>query len=114
MRGTRVFRARAWNSEIGAGVFLTPNSVRHLQRVRDLQDETGGFTAFIPWTFQEENTAMDGTVDHTFMQLPGVESGGPYPFGKSTMLTQWVLNQYFNWPHNTADVTSVRSESYSP
>ena len=23
--------------------------VRHLQRVRDLQDETGGFTAFIPW-----------------------------------------------------------------
>src|ERR1041385_5880140 len=31
--------------------------VRHLQRVRDLQDETGGFTAFIPWTFQRENTA---------------------------------------------------------
>src|SRR6202521_217626 len=23
--------------------------VRHLQRIRDLQDETGGFTAFIPW-----------------------------------------------------------------
>ena len=32
--------------------------VRHLQRVRDLQDETGGFTAFIPWTFQRENTAL--------------------------------------------------------
>ncbi len=24
----------------------------HLQHLRDLQDETGGFTAFIPWTFQ--------------------------------------------------------------
>jgi cyclic dehypoxanthinyl futalosine synthase len=32
--------------------------VRHLQRVRDVQDETGGFTAFIPWTFQRENTAL--------------------------------------------------------
>src|ERR671939_1060063 len=32
--------------------------VRHLQRIRDLQDETGGFTAFIPWTFQREHTAL--------------------------------------------------------
>ncbi len=32
--------------------------VNHLQKVRDLQDETGGFTAFIPWTFQRENTAL--------------------------------------------------------
>jgi cyclic dehypoxanthinyl futalosine synthase len=30
--------------------------------VRELQDETGGFTAFILWAFQEENTAMDGEV----------------------------------------------------
>ncbi len=32
--------------------------VKHLQRVRDVQDETSGFTAFIPWTFQRENTAL--------------------------------------------------------
>jgi cyclic dehypoxanthinyl futalosine synthase len=32
--------------------------VRHLKLIRDLQDETGGFTAFIPWTFQRENTAL--------------------------------------------------------
>jgi cyclic dehypoxanthinyl futalosine synthase len=32
--------------------------VRHLARIRDLQDETGGFTAFIPWTFQRENSAL--------------------------------------------------------
>ncbi|MET0646508.1 MAG: cyclic dehypoxanthinyl futalosine synthase [Pyrinomonadaceae bacterium] len=36
----------------------TVHRVRHLQRIRDLQDETGGFTAFIPWTFQRENTAL--------------------------------------------------------
>ncbi len=32
--------------------------VEHLERVRELQDETGGFTAFICWTFQPEHTAM--------------------------------------------------------
>ncbi len=36
--------------------------VEHLRRLRDLQDETGGFRAFIPWTFQEGNTALEGTV----------------------------------------------------
>ena len=34
------------------------HQVRHLARLRDLQDETGGFTAFINWTFQRENTAL--------------------------------------------------------
>jgi cyclic dehypoxanthinyl futalosine synthase len=32
--------------------------IEHLQRIRDLQDETGGFTAFICWTFQPDHTAM--------------------------------------------------------
>jgi len=32
--------------------------LEHLLRVRDLQDETGGFTAFIPWPFQPDNTAL--------------------------------------------------------
>lgn len=32
--------------------------IEHLERVRSLQDETHGFTAFICWTFQPENTAM--------------------------------------------------------
>ncbi|MEZ6123064.1 MAG: cyclic dehypoxanthinyl futalosine synthase [Planctomycetaceae bacterium] len=33
--------------------------IEHLERVRQLQDETGGFTAFICWTFQPENTDLD-------------------------------------------------------
>ena len=33
--------------------------VEHLERLRQLQDETGGFTAFICWSFQPENTEMD-------------------------------------------------------
>ncbi|QDT09329.1 cyclic dehypoxanthinyl futalosine synthase [Planctomycetes bacterium K23_9] len=33
--------------------------IEHLERVRDLQDETSGFTAFICWTFQPDNTELD-------------------------------------------------------
>lgn len=40
------------------------HQVRHLQRIRDLQDETGGFTAFIPWNFQRENTALGRKIKH--------------------------------------------------
>jgi cyclic dehypoxanthinyl futalosine synthase len=32
--------------------------IEHLERLRQLQDETGGFTAFICWTFQPEHTDM--------------------------------------------------------
>ena len=32
--------------------------IEHLRRLRDLQDETGGFTAFIPWTFQPAGTRL--------------------------------------------------------
>lgn len=32
--------------------------VEHLERVRQLQEETGGLTAFISWTFQPEHTDM--------------------------------------------------------
>lgn len=34
--------------------------VEHLIRVRALQDETGGFTAFIPWNYQPGGTALGG------------------------------------------------------
>ena len=32
--------------------------VNHLEVVRRIQEDTGGFTAFIPWTFQRENTSL--------------------------------------------------------
>jgi cyclic dehypoxanthinyl futalosine synthase len=34
--------------------------VNHFEVVRRLQEETGGFTAFIPWSFQPHNTALGG------------------------------------------------------
>ncbi len=35
-----------------------PERVEHLLRLRESQDRTGGYTAFIPWTFQPDNTPL--------------------------------------------------------
>jgi cyclic dehypoxanthinyl futalosine synthase len=34
--------------------------INHFQVIYDLQQDTGGFTAFIPWSFQPKNTALGG------------------------------------------------------
>jgi cyclic dehypoxanthinyl futalosine synthase len=36
--------------------------INHLERVRRIQEETGGFTAFIPWIFAPENTPLGKKV----------------------------------------------------
>ncbi len=36
--------------------------IEHLFKIRDLQSKTGGFTAFIPWTFQPGRTELDAEV----------------------------------------------------
>jgi cyclic dehypoxanthinyl futalosine synthase len=41
----------------------TAARITHLLGVRDLQDESGGFTAFIPWTFQDSGTDLEGEVE---------------------------------------------------
>jgi cyclic dehypoxanthinyl futalosine synthase len=43
--------------------------VEHMRVIRALQDETGGFRAFIPWSFQPGNTALAGSTH----QATGVE-----------------------------------------
>jgi cyclic dehypoxanthinyl futalosine synthase len=36
--------------------------IEHLERIRVLQDETGGFLAFIPWTFKPRNTFLEKKI----------------------------------------------------
>jgi cyclic dehypoxanthinyl futalosine synthase len=43
--------------------------IDHLLHLRDLQDRTKGFTAFIAWTFQPTNTAMAGDELTSFQYL---------------------------------------------
>lgn len=57
---------RTWHQMGGRGsatmmfghLETVPERVEHLERLRKLQDETGGFTAFICWTFQPGNTQL--------------------------------------------------------
>ncbi|MEE4254031.1 MAG: cyclic dehypoxanthinyl futalosine synthase [Desulfuromusa sp.] len=34
--------------------------IEHLFRIREIQQRTGGFTAFIPWSYQPDNTELGG------------------------------------------------------
>lgn len=59
---------RQWHEQGGRGTATmmfghleTPaERIEHLRRLRDLQDQTSGFTAFICWTFQPGNTDLEG------------------------------------------------------
>lgn len=57
---------------------------QHLQRLRDLQDETHGFTAFICWTFQSEGTVLKA------------ESAGPYEYLRMQALARIFLDNFEN------------------
>jgi cyclic dehypoxanthinyl futalosine synthase len=56
--------------------------IRHLDAIRQLQDRTGGFTAFIPWSFQPSNTELvDGSGGSTADERKnaGRRSPAPHP-----------------------------------
>ncbi len=59
--------------------------IEHLERLRQLQDETGGFTAFICWTFQPENTDMQ--------HIPPV---GSYEYLKTLAISRLYLDNFAN------------------
>ena len=59
--------------------------IEHLERLRQLQDETGGFTAFICWTFQPGNTAL--------ADLP---KAGPVEYLKTLAVSRLYLDNFAN------------------
>ncbi|EST30901.1 radical SAM protein [Streptomycetaceae bacterium MP113-05] len=42
--------------------------IEHLRMIRDVQDRTGGFRAFIPYTYQPENNALKGQTQATLFE----------------------------------------------
>jgi cyclic dehypoxanthinyl futalosine synthase len=65
--------------------------VAHLERLRGLQDETGGFTAFICWPFQAEGTRL---------RLAGDTSAHRYlrTFALARLYLDNVANLQVSWP----------------
>ena len=59
--------------------------IEHLERLRQLQDETSGFTAFICWTFQPEHTAMSD-----------VAPVGSYEYLKTQAVARLYLDNFPN------------------
>ncbi|MEQ1831210.1 MAG: cyclic dehypoxanthinyl futalosine synthase [Pirellula sp.] len=59
--------------------------VEHLERVRQLQDETHGFTAFICWTFQPDNT-----------QLSNIPPTGAFEYLKTQAVSRLYLDNIPN------------------
>ncbi|MCE5267995.1 MAG: dehypoxanthine futalosine cyclase [Planctomycetaceae bacterium] len=59
--------------------------IEHLDRLRQLQDETGGFTAFICWTFQPGNTA-----------LAEVPKAGAFEYLKTLAVSRLYLDNFPN------------------
>lgn len=42
--------------------------IEHMRMIRDVQDRTGGFRAFIPWTYQPENNHLKGRTQATSLE----------------------------------------------
>ena len=59
--------------------------VEHLDRLRVLQDETGGFTAFICWSFQPDNTEMDD-----------IPPAGAFEYLKTQAVARLYLDNFAN------------------
>lgn len=73
--------------------------VEHLLHLRDLQDRTGGFTAFIPWSYQPGGTALGGT------------SPGAVEYLKTLAVSRLVLDNFPNlqvsWVTQGAKIAQV-------
>ena len=59
--------------------------IEHLERLRQLQDETGGFTAYICWTFQPEHTDMS--------EIP---PAGGFEYLKTNAVSRLYLDNFAN------------------
>jgi cyclic dehypoxanthinyl futalosine synthase len=62
MREAHLLGMRTTATMMFGGIEEGEEIIEHLDSIRALQDETGGFTAFIPWSFQPGNTALEGRV----------------------------------------------------
>jgi cyclic dehypoxanthinyl futalosine synthase len=62
--------------------------IEHMMRLRDLQDETGGFTAFITWSFQPDHTELGQQEKIT--EATGIE------YLRTLALSRIVLDNFDN------------------
>lgn len=64
--------------------------IEHMRRIRELQDETGGFRAFIMWTFQPGNTKLGGMKFSSWEYLKTLAVSRLYFDNVSHIQGSWV------------------------
>ena len=75
--------------------------VEHFQRLRDLQDETGGFTAFICWPFQSPNTPLGADLAAGRLRAEWAPAGRWHRCGAEQYLRTLSVSRLFldNFDH---------------
>ena len=63
--------------------------VEHLDKIRNLQDETGGFRAFILWSFQSANTKL-------IQEIPDIKKQSPNRYLRLLALSRLFLDNFKN------------------
>jgi len=66
-----------------------PERIEHFERIRQLQDDTGGFTAFICWSFQPLNTRLGATL--------GYRTAGGYDYLRTLATARIYLDNIKNF-----------------
>lgn len=74
-----------------------PERVEHLLRVRESQARTGGFTAFIPWTFQPGHTPMAKDHPDQLEQVPVSAYKGSLEYLRMLAISRLSLNNIDNF-----------------
>ena len=64
--------------------------LEHMLRVRELQDETGGFTAWISWSFQPDNTELGGKKESGWAYLKNTAVARLMLDNVSSLQASWV------------------------
>ncbi|MEX2270169.1 MAG: cyclic dehypoxanthinyl futalosine synthase [Vicinamibacterales bacterium] len=84
MRHAHLASLRTTATMMYGSVETEEERIEHMMRLRELQDETGGFTAFITWSYQPPNT-----------ELGGVEATG-IDYLRTLALARIVLDNFDN------------------
>jgi cyclic dehypoxanthinyl futalosine synthase len=69
--------------------------VEHFLRVRESQDKTGGYTAFIPWTFQPANTPLMQNPELR-SQIEGIGYLGSTDYLRTLAISRIALDNFAN------------------
>jgi cyclic dehypoxanthinyl futalosine synthase len=88
--------------------------IEHMMRLRALQDDTGGFTAFIAWSYQPEHTELSGTEATAFDYLRTLAVGrivlDNFPSLQASWVTQGGKVGQLSLAYGANDMGSVMLE----